>query len=186
MRRSFTILLAMTFGCCALTAQEPCKDIFPTDPEGHIIYQKDVRVHGRVDRFATPKMWAANAFRNQKDALQVEDKETGLLMYKTYLTVPITIPGSSTQTDYYYWMNVTIKPTLTNSIQIKIDHVTLGNENGDEQADVLKISQRYASVKDRKFIRKLFPKITSNCDEANRKIIALLRNFENYLTTFRN
>jgi hypothetical protein len=186
MQRFFTTLLALTFGCCALTAQEPCKNIFPTDADGHIIYQKEVRVQGRADKFATAKTWAANAFRNQKDALQVEDKKTGLLMYRTYLTVPITIPGSPTQTDYYYWMNVTIKSTLTNSIEIKIDHVSLGNDNGDAGGDVLKISERYASVKDGKFLKKLYPKITSNCDEANRKIIALLRNFENYLTTYRN
>lgn len=91
------IIGLFTLSClfsCSTYAQEPADNVFPLK-DGQIFYEKIIVVDSasKAEIFKRTKIWAVDAFRSQKNALQTEDKEEGFIIYKTNFSVPFTFPA---------------------------------------------------------------------------------------------
>lgn len=93
------IVVLIFFGCSFLTTskgQEPAENVFPVK-DGQIYYEKIITVDSasKAEIFKRTKIWAVDAFRSQKNALQAEDKEEGFVIYQTNFNAPFTYPATA-------------------------------------------------------------------------------------------
>lgn len=65
--------------------------------DGQIFYEKIIVKENtsKAEIFKRTKIWAVDAFRSQKNALETEDKEEGFIIYKTNFTKPFTFPATA-------------------------------------------------------------------------------------------
>lgn len=77
-----------------MNAQEPAVGVFPVR-DGEVYYEKIIGLDSvnKQEIFKRTKIWAVDAFRSQKNALQTEDKEDGFIIYKTNFTELFTMPS---------------------------------------------------------------------------------------------
>lgn len=88
-------------------SQEPADSIFPLK-DGKIHYEKIFTIDSasKDQLFTKMKTWATTAFVSQKDVLQSEDKEAGILIYKSFIAETMVFPsvmGVKSTTDWQYW-----------------------------------------------------------------------------------
>lgn len=93
--KKLTLLILLTWSLTCI-GQEPAEGVFPMK-EGVIYYEKVINVDSasKGEIFKRTKLWAVDAFRSQKVALQTEDKEEGFIVYKTNFKVPFTMPPTA-------------------------------------------------------------------------------------------
>jgi hypothetical protein len=93
--KKLIIPLLLTFSNLC-NGQEPAEGIFPLK-EGSIYYEKVINVDSasKGEIFKRTKLWAVDAFKSQKVALQTEDKEEGFIVYKTNFTASFTMPPTA-------------------------------------------------------------------------------------------
>jgi hypothetical protein len=87
----FILLAVFPF---TIYSQEPADNVFPIK-DGNIFYEKIVVIDSasKAEIFKRTKIWAVDAFKSQKNALETEDKDEGFIIYKTNFTTPFTFPG---------------------------------------------------------------------------------------------
>jgi hypothetical protein len=108
----FTFLVSVSLFS---NSQEPAEGVFPLK-EGSILYEKVISIDSfsKDDIYKSVKSWGVSAFKSQKDVLQADDKETGLVAYKFIFTILFESPpvlGKRYASDWTYWatMRVYIK-----------------------------------------------------------------------------
>lgn len=94
MIRVISLFVLSSFFSYSIYGQEPADNVFPIK-DGQIYYEKVITVDStsKAEIFKRTKIWAVDAFRSQKNALQTEDKEEGFIIYKTNFTAPFTFPA---------------------------------------------------------------------------------------------
>jgi hypothetical protein len=80
--------------------------IFPL-ADGQIRYEKivDADTVNKGELMKRAKLWALNSLTSQKDALQTEDKDAGLLAYTSFFAIPYRsqVGAQVVQVDWRYW-----------------------------------------------------------------------------------
>lgn len=107
--------------------------IFPVEV-GHVTYQKVIEVPGKLkgDIYKVIKAWAASAFVSQKDALQSDDLNTGLVIYKFNFPSSFESPkidGVSTIINTTYWQNLKFY-IKDGRLKVVIDNIKVDIEEG--------------------------------------------------------
>lgn len=102
--------------------------IFPL-VENHISYQRIVEVPGKSkdDLYKMIKLWSVSAFNSQKDALQTDDRISGLIIYKFNFNSSFESPkidGASETISTTYWQNLKFY-IKDGKLKIIIDNLSL-------------------------------------------------------------
>lgn len=78
---AFLLIPAFSFGQDSLLY-----NIFPTK-DGKVFYEKVIEVKAsKEDLYKRAKEWALKNFNSQKDASQIDDKESGMIAYRTFFS----------------------------------------------------------------------------------------------------
>lgn len=100
--------------------------------EGKVIYEMVIEVDSvnKNDLYLRTKSWGLSAFVSQKDALQLDDKESGIIAYKTFFTTTSSVPFKSfniiTEREFWHLIKIFIKD---NKVKIVISDINIKERN---------------------------------------------------------
>jgi hypothetical protein len=128
MKRLLLLLFLLNCATFLLAQDSLMYGIFPL-VENHISYQRIVEAPGKSkdDLYKMIKSWSVSAFNSQKDALQSEDRVTGLIIYKFNFNSSFESPkidGASTTIPTTYWQNLKFY-IKDGKLKIIIDNLSL-------------------------------------------------------------
>ncbi|HYE68722.1 MAG TPA: DUF4468 domain-containing protein [Anaerovoracaceae bacterium] len=101
--------------------------------DGSVYYERviDIDSGSKDELYAKVKTWALDNFRSQKDALQSDDRELGLLAYRSFFINSFEWPiilGRRIVGDWQYWSTMKIY-LKDNKAKIVIDNVKVNGDN---------------------------------------------------------
>jgi hypothetical protein len=163
MRQIVLLLLPLT--CLAQT-----KSIFPLK-DGKVYYEKIIQVDS-VDQSLLhnrAKAWALSYFRSQKDALQTEDKESGILVYKGFYTLAFKgakIKNIETIYEWKVWSTYTILTKDGKAKIINTDVLIDAEGYGAKPAEIFLSSWERDMTEATKQIKYMKKSITKTMEES--------------------
>jgi len=107
-------ILILLFLCSRLYSQNLILDNFPTK-EGLIFYSGVVEVDTSlksVDLYLNAKDWLVGAFKSAKSVIQVDDKESGVILVRSYFdwgSISTTVAGGPYVIDKKMWFTLKIE-----------------------------------------------------------------------------
>lgn len=190
------LLLAWSFIC---NAQEPAEGVFQMK-EGAIYYEKVINVDSasRGEIFKRTKLWAVDAFKSQKVALQTEDKEEGFIVYKTNFTVPFTMPPTAmfpkplpNEWRFYCTVKFMIKE---NKCKVSIYDFSFENEtsySAKGDYSILKYRERVdpdlkKGLMSKANREKFFQNVKLSFQTANSEVLGIINSFEKMIKSKEN
>lgn len=167
-------------------AQEPANGVFPIK-DSVIYYEKIANIDSlsKDQIYKSIKSWGVNAFVSQKDVVQADDKESGLIAYKFFFTQlfsPPKIWGLGTTTTIEYWcvLKVFIKD---NKIKITVTDLSFKNAGsyGTTSTSILHYRRDYEemlkkSLMGKNYRDKLYDSLRTSFIDANYHITNLINN----------
>jgi hypothetical protein len=96
--------------------------------EGKVVYERVIEIEGvsKNELYTRTKNWSLSAFVSQKDALQLDDKEAGVIAYKSFFKIFSSIPFKgttfSTEREFWHLIRILIKD---NKAKIIISNVSV-------------------------------------------------------------
>lgn len=178
-------------------AQKNDGSIFPLK-DGKVYYEKIIQIDSvsKSTLHNRAKAWALSHFRSQKDALQTEDKESGILVYKGYYDY--NFKGAKYQNieplvAWKIWSTYTILVKEGKAKIINTDVIIDAKDYGEKPAETFLSTWEYDmnnGIEQVRFMRKA---LTKNFQENRIKVIEALKTvdalnrltiqeIENYLT----
>lgn len=169
-------------------------NIFPI-ANNKVIYERIIELpgHSKDSLFMKAKVWALSAFNSQKAAFQTEDREGGLLAYRTFFSnefKPPTILGVTVNQTWQFWSGVRIYVKDGKAkIVVESEHVKMSNPanhqyDADYQLVTFKdtIHDAYKNTSSR-YRERYWASALENFKIANTKYIALLGSIEKSLSS---
>lgn len=183
-------------------SQEPAEGVFPLR-DGAIYYEKIITLDSvsRESIYRAVKSWGVNAFKSQKDVLQADDKEIGLIAYKYWFSeqfhaiTPDSKDGGYSQWRYDAIMKIFIKD---GKVKIVVQDITLKSSD-NYSGEILKLRANADSLyKDMQVTNKKFAKfmarynteeykkiqyaeVKKNFESANKSILEMINQLAEYL-----
>lgn len=170
------------------SSQEPASGIFPIK-DSSIYYERIISIDSvsKDELFKRVTSWAVSSFNSQKAALQSEDKELGILMYRTNFDVYFSSPkilGVKSGSDWNY--ECIIKVLLKDGkAKIIIDRVEFGGST-EGVASILKFKEQsdsYLRKMGKGYKEKYYLEAKNNFIQANSIILSLIDSITKALNT---
>jgi len=159
--------------------------IFPLS-NTKVIYEKIIETPGqnKDTLFLKAKVWALSTFKSEKSAFQTEDRNGGLLAYRTFFTNDFVAPsmmGFTNHLNWDYWSQIRIYIKDNKAkIVIENENVTITSSATTMTYDLYTfkdyINDGYK--KNKKYGDRYWEASLVNFKEADRKYKALIRSFE--------
>jgi hypothetical protein len=124
--------------------------------DGYIVYERVITVDStsKEDLYKRAKIWSLTAFKSQKAALQSDDKELGLLSFKSTVQAPYTAatPAGKETVNWLFWNLLTIylKDSKVKLVmnQFSTDGGLYGTQNLESYAGYLTSTVKNKKVRD--------------------------------------
>lgn len=157
--------------------------------DNKVYYERIVEAPGQTKDhlYKTVKSWGVNAFNSQKDILQADDKEVGIIAYKYFFNNTFKAPkvfGVEAVADWKYWqvMKIFLKD---GKAKIIIEDVTLNDigYNGFTIETFRSSTESYfkKSMMGKGYREKYYAETYRNFTNANFKITGLIDDLEKTL-----
>ena len=157
--------------------------------DGKVYYDTIIQLDGtsKDKLFEKSKIWALNNFKSQKDALQAEDREIGLLTYKTFFTENFNAPpfrGHSVTAEWKYIFTVKLylkegkaKIVIDNVyLSISVPGMNMISEKPIEEMDQPNDPTKYKKI-DKEYFEKSRIEMKRLFDKANLEFNATMQSW---------
>jgi Domain of unknown function (DUF4468) with TBP-like fold len=195
------IFLSLLFFSLLCHSQEPAEGVFSLK-DGTIYYEKIITLDSTTKEniYIAVKSWGVNAFKSQKDVLQADEKEIGLIAYKYWFAETFNAvleAGKTVSFDWKYYS--TLKIFIKNDkVKIVVQDIELKNQddysmpiltlNADMESVTKKLSlenKDYAKydkeVNTPEVKAKRFSETKRNFEKANKSILTTIEQLAEYL-----
>lgn len=183
-----TLLLFALLASLISYSQEPAEGVFPLK-DSSIYYEKIVSIDSSTKEniYKGVKSWGVNAFRSQKDVLQADDKELGLIAYKYWFDETFNAPpvlGTKVSSEWKYWatMKIFIRDAKVKIIVQDVDIKEIGGATPSIRTLRADIEPYYKKGMFGKSYRdKYFEEAKINFQKADKSIVAMIDELILYL-----
>lgn len=186
--KRFIFLLSLSINYINIFAQDTLHYAFSLK-DNKIYYERVISIPGQTkdNLYKVVKSWGVNAFNSQKDVLQADDKETGIVAYKFFFTKSFQAPkvlGVTSVAEWKYWqvMKVLLKDE---KVKILIDDVELKDIGyGGFKIETFRTStEEYfkKSMMGKGYREKYYAETYKNFQSANYQIIYFINELEKAL-----
>ena len=137
--------------------------------------------------YKSVKSWGVNAFNSQKDVLQADDRETGIVAFKYFFTVVFEAPkmlGITNAADWKYWqiLKVFLKD---DKVKVIVEDVLLNEPwHGDMKIETIRSSTEELlkkSMAGKGYRERYYAQVYKNFQKANARILATIDDLEHAL-----
>lgn len=177
-------------------AQEPAESVFPVK-DSAIYYERIVTLDSTTKEniYKGVKSWGVNAFKSQKDVLQADDKEIGLIAYKYWFSEIYNAEFEGIKSSAEWKYNATMKIFIKDD-KIKIVIQDIGLREGGPiltfKADYERVikemetsNKTYAKYSKKIYTPELkqkhFSEAKRNFEKANTSILSTIQSLVSYL-----
>ena len=182
------LILTLLLPALSLAQQaKPLLDAFPIK-DGKVYYERivDIDSVSKTELFKRAKVWALSSFASQKSALQSEDKEIGLLNYKTYITEAFENPkmyGIKLGPTYgKFWFTITFY-FKEGRAKIVFDNVSIEDETDIENYEYLIQKSTPKSMKKRGYDKQMLQEAMVTFKKVNARFNELMEDCAKALST---
>lgn len=184
MKCSMMVVLLLSIGFAQ--AQDTLHYAFSLK-DNEIYYERIVELPNQTkdDIYKVVKSWGVNAFNSQKDVIQADDRETGIVAYKFFFTKLFHAPklfGVATTADWKYWqvMKVFLKDE---KVKVIVEDVELNGigYNGFKIETFKSNTEEYFKKMGKGYREKYYAETYKNFQSAHMEIVALMNELEKSL-----
>lgn len=198
MKFSFIIIFFLLLSTI-VKSQEPAEGIFPLK-DSAIYYERIITLDSTTKEniYKAVKSWGVNAFKSQKDVLQADDKEIGLIAYRYWFaeTYNIEVNGTkaSAEWKYYVVMKIFIKDEkakiVVQNVELKISEmacpiITLMADSERIAKELEASDKTYTKylkkINTPELKQKQFAETKRNFEKANRSILTMIESVGVYI-----
>src|SRR5882672_8278561 len=118
-------------------------DIMPLK-DGKVVYEKLILIDSsnKNSLYQRGKLWGLSNFKSQKNAIQIDDKESGILAYKTFKLYPYQIIIDKFPFSGKYKLEYLIKIYVKdNKVKLLIEDIVLSSSISGNEGTIMSIEE---------------------------------------------
>jgi hypothetical protein len=188
MRKAILFWLFCSLVVTSVSAQTDSIQKFFPMKENTVVYERIIDVEGadKAQLFKRAKLWALEAYKSQKAALQSEDKELGILVYDSYLITRYELPTGGYVPgigDWQYY-HTTMFNFKDGKVKVTVTIQNVASQiSPSSKFDVAEAVLRFGQAKKKSDEPKFINAVHNNYRSANLMFQAMMDDIEKALKT---